>query len=65
MFRLIWARFKLNLLAKQNRAFPIEIFSISRKIADKKPTKSAYKIIDQYFHRFSEYRGLAASGIVI
>ena len=46
--KLFWIRYKLNLLGMADTIFPIEIFSLSRKIADLESIESAYRIITQY-----------------
>jgi HEAT repeat protein len=46
--KIFWIRYKLNLLGMADAVFPIEIFSLSRKIADLESKESAYRIIKQY-----------------
>lgn len=52
---LLWLRYKLFLLGGADAVFPIEIFSLSRKIADLKSRESAFRLIRQFHSHQSFY----------
>jgi HEAT repeat protein len=51
---IVWLQYKLSLLGRKATVFPIEILSLSRRIADLKSRKSAYRLIRQ-FHEHQNF----------
>jgi HEAT repeat protein len=51
---IVWLHIKLSLLGTKATVFPIEIFSLSRRIADLKSRERAYRIIHQ-FHEHENF----------
>lgn len=45
---LLWLRYKLFLLGNAETIYPLEIFSLSRKIADLRSSERAYRLIHQF-----------------
>jgi len=53
-FYTVWLQHKLSRLGTKATVLPIEIFSLSRRIADLKSRESAYRIIRQ-FHEHQNF----------